>query len=176
MEYQAFHNTPWLHGSFWVFIAIVIFALLAGRKIATVLTTMLDGRTAAITAALQEAAALKAQAEAMLADAQARQAQALRDAASIVANAHAEAERMAAALAAEAAATATRRERMAQERIAAAEAQALADIRATAIDVAAAASRALLQGGFGAEGDVARIDDAIAALPEALRKQVSSAF
>jgi hypothetical protein len=33
-----------------------------------------------------------------------------------------------------------------------------------------------LQGGFGAEGDVARIDDAIAALPEALRKQVSSAF
>jgi F-type H+-transporting ATPase subunit b len=165
MEYQAFHNTPWLHGSFWVFIAIVIFALLAGRKIATVLTTMLDGRTAAITAALQEAAALKA-----------RQAQALRDAASIVANAHAEAERMAAALAAEAAATATRRERMAQERIAAAEAQALADIRATAIDVAAAASRALLQGGFGAEGDVARIDDAIAALPEALRKQVSSAF
>jgi F-type H+-transporting ATPase subunit b len=83
---------------------------------------------------------------------------------------------MAAALAAEAAATATRRERMAQERIAAAEAQALADIRATAIDVAAAASRALLQGGFGAEGDVARIDDAIAALPEALRKQVSSAF
>jgi F-type H+-transporting ATPase subunit b len=172
MEYQAFHAQPWLHGSFWVFVAVVIFALLAGRKISATITGMLDARTAGVQAALREAAALKEEAEAMLADAKARQAQAMQDAAHIVANAKAEAARLAAALTAEAKATAARRERMAQDRIAAAEAAALAEIRATAIDVAAAASRGLLREGFGAAGDASRVDAAIASLPAALRKAI----
>ncbi len=156
MEYQAFHNLPWLHGSFWVFVAIIIFALLAGRKISSALTGLLDARTASVAAALQEA----------------RQAQAMQDAADIVANAKAEAARLAAALSAEAHATAARRERMAADRIKAAEAAALAEIRATAINVAAAASHAFLREGFGADGDAARVDTAIAALPGALRRAI----
>ncbi len=172
MEYQAFHNLPWLHGSFWVFVAIIIFALLAGRKISSALTGLLDARTAAVAAALKEASALKAEAEAMLSGAKQAQAQAMQDAADIVTNAKAEAARLAAALAAEAHATAARRERMATDRIKAAEAAALAEIRATAIDVAAAASHALLREGFGAEGDAARVDAAIAALPGALRRAI----
>jgi F-type H+-transporting ATPase subunit b len=96
----------------------------------------------------------------------------MQDAAQIVANAKAEAGRLAASLAAEAKATAARRERMAQDRIKAAEAAALAEIRATAIDVAATASHVLLREGFGAEGDAARVDAAIAALPAALRRAI----
>jgi F-type H+-transporting ATPase subunit b len=172
MEYQAFHDNPWLHGSFWVFVAVVIFALLAGRKIAAALTGLLDARTAGVKTALQEAAALKAEAEAILADAKARQAQAMQDAAQIVANAKAEAGRLAASLAAEAKATAARRERMAQDRIKAAEAAALAEIRATAIDVAATATQALLHEGFAADTDPTRIDSAIASLPGALRRAI----
>ncbi len=69
MEYQAFHNVPWEHGSFWVFVAILIFALLAGRRIVSALTTMLDARTNQVAEQLAEAARLKQEAEAMLAEA-----------------------------------------------------------------------------------------------------------
>lgn len=172
MEYQSLHVVPWEHGSFWVFIAIVIFALLAGRKIAAALTHMLDARSKAVRAALDEAAALKREAEAMLAQARAAQAQAHKDAAEILDYAKAEAARIAAELAAEATASAARRERMALERIAAAEAQALNDVRNAAIDIATAASAAVLRDGLDANADAAMIDHAIAGIPAALRKAI----
>ena len=80
-----------------------------------------------------------------------------------------EAASLAASLAADAEASAKRRERMAIERIAAAEASAVAEIRATAIDIATAASAALLADTFGAEADAPLLDKAIAAAPAALR-------
>lgn len=172
MEYQALYTTPWQHGSFWVFIAIVIFAGLAGRKIVEAVTRLLDARTQSVKDSLDEAARLKAEAEAMLQDAKARHAQALEDAKQILASAEAEAARMAAELAEEAEATAKRRERMALERIAAAEATAVNDVRAAAIDIATAASAAILRESFGAEADAAMIDQAIAAVPGALRRAV----
>jgi F-type H+-transporting ATPase subunit b len=172
MEYQAFHSTPWQHGSFWVFIAIVIFAVVAGRKIVAAVNKLLDTRTQGVRDALDEAARLKEEAEAMLQDAKTRQAQALEDAKQILASAQAEAARMAAELAEEAEATAKRRERMALERIAAAEASAVKDVRAAAIDIATAASAAILREGFNVEADAAMIDQAIAGVPGALRKAV----
>lgn len=172
MEYQALYGTPWQHGSFWVFIAIVIFVVLLGRKILAAINAMLDARTQSVQAALDEAAKLKAEAEAMLKDAKARQAQAAEDAKQILASAKTEAARMAAELAAEAEATAKRRERMAVERIAAAETAAVNDVRAVAIDIATAASAALLREGFGAEADAAMIDQAIAGAPAALRQAI----
>jgi F-type H+-transporting ATPase subunit b len=172
MEYQAFHAVPWQHGSFWVFVAIVIFAFFFGRKIVTPLNAMLDGRAKTVRDALAEAAALKAEAQTILADAKARQAQAEADAADILASAQREAARLSESLAAEAQATAKRRERLALERIAAAEKAALDEVRSVAIDVATEAAKNLLAAGFAAESAPALIDHAIAALPAALRQPV----
>ncbi|HYP62476.1 MAG TPA: F0F1 ATP synthase subunit B [Acidocella sp.] len=170
MNYGAFTGQAFYqHGAFWVFVAVAIFALVAGRQIARAIAGLLDKRTASVSAALAEAAQLKAEAEAMLADAKDRQKQAEEDAKKILETAHVEAASLAAALAAEAEASAKRRERMALDRIAAAEASALAEIRATAIDVATAASTTLLAETFGPQADAALIDKAIAAAPTALR-------
>jgi F-type H+-transporting ATPase subunit b len=172
MEYQAFHTDFWAHGAFWVFVAVVIFAILAGRRLVAALVGMLDARTEQVQDALDEAAQLKAEAETMLRDAQAAQAQAVKDAEQILASATAEAARMAAALAAEAEATTKRRERMAMERIAAAEAAAVKEVRAAAIDIATAASARLLQDTFGAATDAAMIDQSITGVPAALRQTI----
>jgi len=170
MNYGAFAGQAfYLHGSFWVLIAVLIFVLVAGRQIARIIGAMLDERGASVSAALAEAAQLKTEAEALLADAKARQKQAEEDAKAILATAHVEAASLAASLAAEAEASAKRRERMALERIEAAEAAAVNEIRATAIDIATAASASLLAATFGADADAALIDRAIAAAPAALR-------
>jgi F-type H+-transporting ATPase subunit b len=172
MEYQAFHAIPWEHGSFWVAIAILIFAVAFGGKIAKPLAGMLDGRTNAVRAALDEAARLKAEAEAMLDAAKRRQAQAEADAKDILAMARAEAARMAADLTKEAQDLAKWRERLALERITAAEAAAVTEVRTAAIDIAATAARHLLRDHFDAESDTTLIDQAIAGTPEALRSSV----
>jgi F-type H+-transporting ATPase subunit b len=172
MEYQDFHVIPWQHGAFWVTVAILIFAVAFGTRIARPLTGMLDGRTNAVRAALDEAARLKAEAEAMLEAAKRRQAQAEADAKDILETARAEAARMAADLTKEAQDLAKWRERLAIERITAAEAAAVTEVRTAAIDIAAAAARHLLRDHFDAESDTALIDQAIAGAPEALRSTV----
>jgi F-type H+-transporting ATPase subunit b len=172
MEYQAFYASPWTHGSFWVFVAIVIFVVLVGRKLLAAITGMLDKRTQSVRDALDEAAQLKAEAERILGDAKARQAQALEDAKQILASAQAEAARMAAELSEEAKATAKRRERMAMERIAAAEASAVKEVRAAAIDIATAASAAVLRETHNVEADAKMIEQAIAGVPAALRQVI----
>lgn len=172
MEYQAFHDVPWEHGSFWVAVAIIIFVVLFAKKIVAPVTAMLDARTNAVRAALDEAAKLKAEAEAMLAAAMARQAQAIEDAKDIITHAEAEATRTRLELAAEARAMTKRRERLALDRIAAAEKAALEEVRNVAIDVATAASTQLLKAGYAAEADAGMIDRAIAGVPAALRSSV----
>ncbi len=172
MEYHALILQPWHTGTFWVAIAIVIFLLIFGRRLSGALLPMLDNRAATIRAALDEAAQLKAEAEALLADARSRQTAATEDAKQILAFAHAEAVRIAEELAKEAEATAKRRERMALDRITAAEKAALHEVRAAAIDIAAAASAALLRDSLSPEADAAMIDHAIAGVPAALRAAV----
>jgi F-type H+-transporting ATPase subunit b len=172
MEYQAFHAVPWQHGSFWVMVAILIFVFLFAQKIIKPLLAMLDARTSAVQATLEEAAALKREAEAMLADAKARQIQAIKDAENILAQAEAEAARTRDQLAKEARALAKRRERLALDRIAAAEKAALEEVRSVAIDVATATAATVLRSGFAADQDVPMIDHAIAGIPSALRKPV----
>ncbi len=172
MEYHALTFAPWLTGTFWVAMAVLVFAVLFGKKIGIPLGGMLDARATAVRTALDEAAALKAEAEAMLADAKQRQTQAIADAKQILASAHAEAERMSEELADEAEATAKRRERMALDRIAAAEQAALHEVRSIAIDVATAAASQALRNGFAANEGGAMIDHAIAGIPAALHQKV----
>jgi F-type H+-transporting ATPase subunit b len=172
MEYQALHAIPWQYGSFWVTVAIVIFAVLFGSKIIRPITGMLDARTAAVRDALAEASALRAEAEALLADAKRRQEQAIAEAEQIREDAKAEAARNAAALAKEARAVTRRRERLALDRIAAAEKAALQEVRSVAIDIATTAASHMLRAGFAEDSSLAMIDQSIAAVPAALKQAV----
>jgi F-type H+-transporting ATPase subunit b len=172
MEYHALTLAPWLTGTFWVTVAVLVFAVVFGRKIAAPVTGMLDGRAHAVRAALDEAAQLKAEAQALLADAKQRHDQAMKDAKHILESAHEEAGRMAEELAREAEATAKRRERMALDRIAAAEKAAIHEVRSVAVDVATAAAAQLLRDGFAADIGATMIDHAIAGVPAALRQAI----
>jgi F-type H+-transporting ATPase subunit b len=151
-------------------VAILIFAVLFAKKIIQPIFAMLDARTAAVQTALEEAAALKREAEAMLADAKARQAKAIADAGTIMAQAEAEAARTREQLSAEAQAVARRRERIALDRIAAAEKVALEEVRSVAIDVATSTAAAMLRTGFAADQGETMIDHAISGIPAALRR------
>lgn len=86
----------------WVFIAFVLFFVLFGRKLWAALAGMLDDRGAKVRTELEEAARLRQEAEAMLRDAEARRADALREAQALIEGAKAEAGRVAAAAGAEA--------------------------------------------------------------------------
>jgi F-type H+-transporting ATPase subunit b len=152
----------------WVLIAFILFFAIFGRKLWSVLAQMLDDRAAKVRAELDEAARLRQEAEAMLREAEARRAEALRDAQALVEGAKAEAERLAAAAAAEAEASARRREQMAMDRIAAAEKAAVDEVRLTAAEVATTAARQVIAEGLSAEADSRLIDHAIAQLPSAL--------
>ena len=154
---------------FWVLVSFVLFFLLLGRKLWAAGTSALDARAAQIRATLDEAAMLRAEAEAMLRQAEADRAAALREAETMIARAKAEVERVATNAAAEAEASAQRRERMAMGRIAAAEASAVAEIRDAATDIAIAASRALLAELITTPVDGALVDGSVAELSKALR-------
>jgi F-type H+-transporting ATPase subunit b len=167
MEHHYEHF--WLDPKFWVAVSFVLFLLLVGRMAWARITEMLDGRAARVRAELDEASRLRAEAEAMLKEAEADRAAALREAEAMLARAKAEAARVGEATAAEAEAAAKRRERMAMDRIAAAEAGALAEVRNAAAEVAAAAARNVIAERMDAGADAALIDRAVADLPRALR-------
>jgi len=152
----------------WVIIAFFLFFIIFGRKLWSALTAMLDDRGAKVRVELEEAARLRQEAEAMLRDAEARRADALREAQALIEGAKAEAGRVAAAAGAEAEASARRREQMAMDRIAAAEKAAVDEVRLTAVEVATAAARQVIAEGLSADADSRLIDTAITQLPGAL--------
>lgn len=152
----------------WVLIAFVLFFAIFGGKLWAALAGMLDARAAKVREELDEAARLRQEAEAMLRDAEARRAEALREAQALIEGAKTEAARVAAAAADEAEASAKRREQMAMDRIAAAEKAAVDEVRLTAAEVATAAARQVIAEGLSAEADARLIDHAITQLPSAL--------
>jgi F-type H+-transporting ATPase subunit b len=152
----------------WVGIAFVLFFVIFGRRLWAALAQMLDDRASKVRTELEEAARLRQEAEAMLRDAEARRAEALRDAQALIAGARTEADRVASAAAAEAEASARRREQMAMDRIAAAEKSAVDEVRLTAAEIATAAARQVIAEGLSADADSRLIDHAITQLPSAL--------
>ena len=165
MPHDSFFTDP----KNWVAISTIIFVLLLGRKIWAALTAMLDARTNAIRAELEEAARLRREAEDMLRDAQARRDSALMEAQRLLEGARAEAQRVAAAASAEAEASARRRERMALDRIAAAEKAAVDEVRITAAEIATVAARQVIAETLTPEADGRLVQQAIGQLPAALR-------
>jgi len=130
---------------FWValgFVAVLGIFLWVG--VPKMVGKMLDSRAAAINAELTEASRLRAEAETLLADYKRKSAGAEAEAAAIVTEARADAERIAAEMRVALAAQIERRGKQAQEKIAQAEAAATAEIRALAADAAAVAAEKLI--------------------------------
>jgi F-type H+-transporting ATPase subunit b len=152
----------------WVAVAFVIFIALTGKLIYRALGQALDNRAAKIKAELDEAKALRDEAQKLLADYQKKQLAALRDAEAIVAQAREEAKRLTIEAAANLDAAFARREKMAEDKIAQAEAQAIADVRNHAIDVAVSAAEQLLKSKTDAARGAGLIDSAIGELERKL--------
>lgn len=115
----------------------------------------LDARAGRIKAELDEAKRLREEAEAVLASFAKKLHDAEAEAEAVIAQAHAEAERLAQEAAHRLAEFVERRTKQAQDKIAAAEAQATADVRAAAADAATKAASVVLtneaRGPFGDE-------------------------
>jgi F0F1-type ATP synthase membrane subunit b/b' len=153
----------------WVAVSFVLFFVLLGSKLWKAGTGALDSRTDDIRKRIDEANKLRLEAEAKLKEAEAARAEAVKEAAELLARAKAQAANIATAAAAEAEASAERRKQLAMQRITAAEASAIAEVRNTAADIAAAATRAVLAETMDAAADGALIDRSVADLPRALR-------
>lgn len=152
----------------WVMIAFFLFFILFGKKIWGALAGMLDARAVKVRAEIEEARALRAEADAMLRDAQKQATEAAAEAKALIEGAKAEAARITAAAATEAEASAKRREKMALDRIGAAEKAAVDEVRLAAADVATVAARQVLAEELTPEADARLIDHAISQLPAAL--------
>lgn len=155
--------------TFWVAVSFVLFFVLLGSKLWKAGTGALDSRADGIRKRIDEANKLRLEAESKLKEAEAARAEAVKEAAELLARAKTEAARITAAAAAEAGASAERRQQLAMQRIAAAEASAIAEVRNTAADIATAAARAVLAETVDAAADGAMIDRSVADLPRALR-------
>lgn len=157
------------YGTFWVGIAFLLFMGVVIWKARNKMVGALDSRAERIRRDIDEAQRLRDEAQALLADYQRKQREALGDAQAMVKQAEEESARLRAKAEAELDASLKRREQRALDRIAQAEAQALAEVRNLAADLAVAATRQLMiQSIDGAKAD-ALVDAAIAELPRRLQ-------
>ena len=158
----------YVNGTVVVSLAMLVFvAILLWKKVPSIITGGLDKQIAAIKAQLADAAALRAEAEALRDDYQRRIAAAQGTATDMIAHAQAEADALVAKAKADADELVGRRATMAQDKIAAAERAALAEIRARTADAASRAAASLIADAHGAAADKALVDRTIAGLARA---------
>jgi len=115
--------------TFWVLVSFVIFVALVWKPGSKAVAQMLDDRAEKIRSDLEKAAKLREEAQALFAEYQKKQRDALKDAEAIVAAAKAEAEALSKQAAADLETSLKRREQLALQRIAQAEQQALAEVQ-----------------------------------------------
>ncbi len=129
----------------WVGIGLVLFfAILIVAGVPKLVAGQLDAKAAKIQSELDEAARLRAEAEALLAQIRAEKAEADAQAKAMLAAAEADARIMESEAKAKLEEALTRRQAMAERRIASAEAQATAEVKSAAADVAAQAAETIL--------------------------------
>jgi F-type H+-transporting ATPase subunit b len=134
-----------LDAEFWVAVAFVVFiGGLIYLGVHEMLVKFIDQRRDRIKAELDEALRLKQEAQALLAEYQRKQREAEQEAAAIIADATAEADRMMAEAKSKMEEFIARRSKMAETKIAQAEAQAVADVRAAAAEAAVSAAEKIL--------------------------------
>jgi len=150
----------WVYVGLSIFFLLAIFVAKAPQKIAAAL----DARIAETRRTLDEAKAIRAEAEALLAKAKAQSDASAGDAAAIIAHAEAEAKTLIANAEVHATELTARRAKMAEDKIAAAERQAIADVRARAANAAATVAAQVIAATHDASADRALVDGAIARL------------
>ena len=161
----AHHESVFADPTLWIAVAFVLFFVATGRVMWRALSGALDKRSAAIAQALGDAERLRADALKAKAEAERTLAQATAEAQGIVGLAHEEVQRMQARAAQNLEIAVALREQQALDRIAQSEAAATKQVRDTAVDVALAATRALLREQVGSGKTEALVDQAIAELP-----------
>jgi F-type H+-transporting ATPase subunit b len=154
-----------LDATAWVALAmLVVFAIMLWKKVPAAIGRGLDKKIAGIREQLDEAARLRAEAEALRSEYEARSAQAGVEAQAMIDRARHEAEGIVAQAKLDADALVERRARMAEDKIGAAERTALAEVRAHAARAATAAAAQLIAQSHDAAADRAMIDRTIAGL------------
>jgi len=148
---------------FWVSLAmLILIAIMIWKKVPALVGSMLDAKIAGIRTQLDEAAALRKEAEALRGEYQAKLAALESEAAAIRERAGQEADLLIAKAQEDAAALVARRQRMAEDRIAAAERSAIAEVRDSATRAAVAAAQQLIADGHNAAADKPLVEQAIA--------------
>ncbi|PZO78903.1 MAG: ATP F0F1 synthase subunit B [Mesorhizobium amorphae] len=134
-----------LDATFWATIGLVLFlALIAYLKVPGMLGKQLDQRAERVRSELEEARRLREEAQGLLAEYQKRKAQAEREAGELVAAARREADQLVADARAKSEDYVARRSQMAEQKIGQAERDAIAEVRASAVDLAVEAARRVL--------------------------------
>ena len=162
MEFLHHHETWEVLGF------VLVIALLVWKGVPGIVGKMLDERAAVISAELDEAKRLRAEAAALLIDYQKRAAGAEAEAQAIVADAKAEAARFAEEARAGLTTQIARREAAARDKIAQAEAAALNEIRSLAADAAVSGAQKLILARLDEKRASGLISDSIKSLGEKL--------
>lgn len=151
--------TAWVSLAMAAFIAILLF-----KKVPALIGGVLDGRIAQIKAQLAEASKLRAEADALKAEYEAKLAAATGEAEAMRKSAEHEAETLLEDARTAAADLVVRRQKMAEDKIGAAERAAITAIRARAVNAATSAAASLIAEGHNASADKALVDSAIKGL------------
>ncbi|NJC40091.1 F-type H+-transporting ATPase subunit b [Brevundimonas alba] len=147
----------------WVLVGLVLFlAICLFTGAFKMVGGALDAKAAKIQSELDEAARLRAEAEALLAQIRAEKAEAEAQAAEMLKSAEADARVMEAEAKAKLEETLKRRQELAERRIAQAEAQASAEVKAAAADLAARAAEQILTARVAGQTSDPLLDAAIA--------------
>lgn len=154
--------------SFVVGAAFVIVVAWLAKPIMRAVSSSLDSRADKIRGQIEEARKLREEAQALLAEYQRKQRDALSEAEHIVAQAKEEATRMRAQAEKDLEHSIERRKAQALDRIAQSEAQAIASVRNTAVDVAVAAAEKLITDQMSDDRQNALVDGAIKDLGDRL--------
>ena len=143
-----------LNATAWVSIAmLVVIALLIWKKVPALIGRALDRKIAVIREQLDAATRLRAEAEALKAEYEARTDAAAGEAQAMLDRARVEADAVVAQAQKDAEALVARRSAMAESKLAAAERAAIAEVRARVADAAAAAAARIIAERHGADAD-----------------------
>lgn len=166
-EHGGHEDVPfYLDTHFWVGLGFIVVVLLLIKAGYAKIAALLDARGTAIRNRLESARHIREEAQALLAEYQRKQRDALQESQDIVARAKNEAAKLKVQAAEELAHRVAAAERQALERINAAEEQAKREVRNVAIEVAVATATKVMEDKLSAAQSNALIDRAIADLPE----------
>ena len=149
----------------WVALAMIaVFAIFLWKRVPAAVGKALDQQIATIRSRLDEAAALRAEAEALKKEYQKKAKAADKEAKAMIERAGHEAEAIVAKANSDAEAMIERRTRLAEQKIAAEERAAINDLRASAAAAATWAAEKLIAERYDAKADAALVDQAITGL------------